>query len=79
MPLVNAAELVKAAHKGHYCIGAFNTNNLEWTRAILAGAQELNVPVIIQTSMGAAKYMGGYEFCQTMIEATVKALSLIHI
>lgn len=48
MPLVNAAELVKAAHKGHYCIGAFNTNNLEWTRAILAGAQELNVPVIIE-------------------------------
>ena len=34
MPLVNAAELVKAAHKGHYCIGAFNTNNLEWTRAM---------------------------------------------
>lgn len=76
MPLVNAAELVKAAHKGHYCIGAFNTNNLEWTRAILAGAQELNVPVIIQTSMGAAKYMGGYEFCQTMIEATVKAMGI---
>ncbi|MRT18312.1 fructose-bisphosphate aldolase, partial [Vitellibacter sp. q18] len=76
MPLVNAAELVKAAHKGHYCIGAFNTNNLEWTRAILAGAQELNVPVIIQTSMGAAKYMGGYEFCQTMIEAAVKAMDI---
>lgn len=76
MPLVNAAELVKTAHKGHYCIGAFNTNNLEWTRAILAGAQELNVPVIIQTSMGAAKYMGGYEFCQTMIEATVKAMGI---
>jgi muramoyltetrapeptide carboxypeptidase len=51
MPLVNAAELVKAAHKGHYCIGAFNTNNLEWTRAILAGAQELNVPVIIQSDL----------------------------
>ena len=67
MPLVNAAELVKAAHKGHYCIGAFNTNNLEWTRAILAGAQELNVPVIIQTSMGAAKYMGGYKTVKDLV------------
>ncbi|KRM71199.1 class II fructose-1,6-bisphosphate aldolase [Lacticaseibacillus brantae] len=76
MPLVNAAEIVKAAHEGHYAIGAFNTNNLEWTRAILAGAQEKNVPVIIQTSMGAATYMGGYEFCKTMIEATVKSMGI---
>ncbi|WP_179394141.1 class II fructose-1,6-bisphosphate aldolase [Lacticaseibacillus absianus] len=76
MPLVNGTELVKAAREGHYAIGAFNTNNLEWTRAILAGAQELNVPVIIQTSMGAAKYMGGYELCQKLIEATVKAMDI---
>jgi len=76
MPLVHGTELVQAARKGHYAIGAFNTNNLEWTRAILKGAQDLNVPVIIQTSMGAAKYMGGYELCQKLIEATVKAMDI---
>lgn len=76
MPLVNAAEIVRAAHKNKYCIGAFNTNNMEWTQAILRGAQELNVPVMIQTSMGAAKYMGGYEFCQKMISAMVKAMDI---
>ena len=76
MPLVHGTEIVAAARKGHYAIGAFNTNNLEWTRAILAGAQKMNVPVIIQTSMGAATYMGGYEFCKTMIEATVKAMDI---
>lgn len=76
MPLVHGTELVQAARKGHYAIGAFNTNNLEWTRAILRGAQELNVPVIIQTSMGAAKYMGGYELCKQLIEATVKSMSI---
>lgn len=76
MPLVHGTELFAAARKGHYAIGAFNTNNLEWTRAILAGAQEKNVPVLIQTSMGAAKYMGGYELCQKLIEATVKAMDI---
>ncbi|WDF82868.1 class II fructose-1,6-bisphosphate aldolase [Lacticaseibacillus pabuli] len=76
MPLVHGTELVQAARKGHYAIGAFNTNNLEWTRAILKGAQDLNVPVIIQTSMGAAKYMGGYELCQKLIESMVKAMDI---
>ena len=76
MPLVHGTELFAAARKGHYAVGAFNTNNLEWTRAILAGAQEKNVPVLIQTSMGAAKYMGGYELCQKLIEATVKAMDI---
>ncbi len=76
MPLVHGTELFAAARKGHYAIGAFNTNNLEWTRAILAGAQEKNVPVLIQTSMGAAKYMGGYELCKGLIEATVKAMDI---
>ena len=76
MPLVHGTELFQAARKGHYAIGAFNTNNLEWTRAILKGAQELNVPVLIQTSMGAAKYMGGYELCKQLIEATVKSMAI---
>ena len=76
MSLVHGTELFAAARKGHYAIGAFNTNNLEWTRAILGAAQELNVPVLIQTSMGAAKYMGGYELCQQLVEATIKSMNI---
>ena len=59
MSFVNAVDMTQDAYKNHYAIGAFNTNNLEWTRCILKGAQDTNTPVIIQVSMGAAKYMGG--------------------
>ena len=67
MALVSAVEMVKKAHEGHYAIPAFNTNNLEWTKAILAGIQEAKSPAIIQTSEGAAKYMGGYKTVVDMI------------
>lgn len=76
MTLVHGTEIFDAARKGHYCVGAFNTNNLEWTRAILSAAQEKNVPVLIQTSMGAAKYMGGYELCQQLIQAEMKSMDI---
>ncbi|MCP8856772.1 class II fructose-1,6-bisphosphate aldolase [Latilactobacillus fuchuensis] len=76
MSLVNGTEIFKAAREGHYAVGAFNTNNLEWTRAILAAGQETNTPILIQTSMGAAKYMGGYELCLNLVEQTVKAMNI---
>ena len=61
MVMVSATEMIKKAHEGHYAIGAFNTNNLEWTKCILAAAEQAKAPVMIQTSEGAAKYMGGYK------------------
>ena len=45
MVMVNATEMINKAHEGHYAIGAFNINNLEWTKAILAGVQKANSPV----------------------------------
>ena len=48
---VNGNAIFNDARKGHYAVGAFNTNNLEWTRAILQGAQETNTPVLIQVSI----------------------------
>ena len=36
--LVNAAQMLQSAEKGHYAVAAFNTNNLEWTRSILTAA-----------------------------------------
>ena len=59
MPLVNAKEMLTKAKAGHYAVGQFNINNLEWTKSILLTAQELNSPVILGVSEGAGKYMCG--------------------
>lgn len=61
--LVNAAEMLKKAEAGHYALGAFNTNNLEWTLAILQAAEEAKSPLILQCTAGAAKWMGGFKVC----------------
>lgn len=76
MALVNGNEIFKNARAGKYAVGAFNTNNLEWTRAILAAAEETKTPILIQTSMGAAKYMGGYELCLHLVQDTVKSMGI---
>ena len=76
MALVSAVEMVKKAHEGHYAIPAFNTNNLEWTKAILAGIQEAKSPAIIQTSEGAAKYMGGYKTVVHMVNDLYESMGI---
>lgn len=76
MALVNGNEIFSKARAGKYAVGAFNTNNLEWTRAILEAAKETNTPILIQTSMGAAKYMGGYELCLHLVQDTIKAMNI---
>ena len=79
--LVNASDMLKNAEAGHYALGAFNTNNLEWTLAILQAAEEAKSPLIMQCTGGAAKWMGSYKVCADMVKACVEALdlSLIHI
>ena len=67
MVMVNATEMINKAHEGHYAIGAFNINNIEWTKAILAGVQKANSPVILQVSESAAKYIGGYKMVVDMV------------
>ena len=76
MALVSATEMLQKARQGKYAVGAFNTNNLEWTKAILKGAQESNSPVMIQTSMGATKYMGGYKMCLHMVEDLIDSMGI---
>ena len=74
--LVNAAEMLKNAEAGHYALGAFNTNNLEWTLSILQAAEEAKSPLIMQCTGGAAKWMGGYKVCAGMVKAAVEALNI---
>ena len=73
---VNGNAIFNAARQGHYAVGAFNTNNLEWTRAILKAAQETNTPVLIQVSMGAAKYMGDYKLVKKLVEEEMRVMNI---
>ncbi|MDR1522200.1 MAG: fructose-bisphosphate aldolase [Streptococcaceae bacterium] len=61
MAIVSAKEFIQAARENGYAVGGFNTNNLEWTQAILRAAEAKKAPILIQTSIGAEKYMGGYK------------------
>ncbi len=60
MVLVPGKVLLQKAQRGGYAVGAFNTNNLEITKAIIAAAVETDSPVFLQLSSGALKY-GGFE------------------
>ena len=74
--LVSATEMLKKAKAGHYAVGHFNINNLEWTKAILLTAQELNSPVILGVSEGAGKYMTGFDTGAAMVKAMDKSLGI---
>lgn len=76
MPLVNAKEMEAKALAGHYAVGAFNINNLEWTKAILLTAQELKSPVMLGVSEGACKYMTGYKVVADMVKAMMETLNI---
>jgi len=74
--LVSAKDMLNKAKAGHYAVGQFNINNLEWTKAILLTAQELNAPVILGVSEGAGKYMTGYKTVAGMVNAMMKELNI---
>ena len=74
--LVSATEMLKKAKTGHYAVGQFNINNLEWTKAILLTAKELRSPVILGVSEGAGKYMGGYDVVVGMVNGLLKDLDI---
>ena len=76
--LVNATEMLKKAKAGHYAVGQFNINNLEWTKAILQTAQELNSPVILGVSEGAGKYMTGLFIQQDIQFIQIRAILLLN-
>ena len=76
MALVNVKEMMKKAEEGHYAIGHFNINNLEWTKSILQVAQETKTPVILGVSEGAAKYMCGFKVVADMVKAMIETLNI---
>ena len=74
--LVSAKEMLQKAKAGHYAVGQFNINNLEWTKAILLTAQENNSPVILGVSEGAGKYMTGYKTVVGMVNGMMEELNI---
>ena len=74
--LVSAKEMLEKAKAGHYAVGQFNINNLEWTKSILLTAQELNSPVILGVSEGAGKYMCGYKTVVGMVNGMLEELNI---
>ncbi len=76
MALVSAKEMLQKAKAGHYAVGQFNINNLEWTKAVLLTAQECNSPVILGVSEGAGKYMAGYKTVVGMVNGMLEELNI---
>ena len=74
--LVSAKEMLDKAKAGHYAVGQFNINNLEWTKSILQTAQENNSPVILGVSEGAGKYMCGYKTVVGMVNGMLEELKI---
>ncbi|SKA14315.1 fructose-bisphosphate aldolase, class II [Pilibacter termitis] len=76
MAVVSAEKFVQAARENGYAVGGFNTNNMEWTQAILRAAEAKKAPILVQTSMGAAKYMGGYMVARNLIANLVESMKI---
>jgi len=74
--LVPVTEMLKKAKNEKYAVGQFNINNLEWTKAILLTAQELNSPVILGVSEGAGKYMTGFKTVVGMVNGMLEELKI---
>lgn len=74
--LVSARDMLLKAKEGHYAVGQFNINNLEWTKSILLTAQELQSPVILGVSEGAGKYMTGYKTVAAMVKCMIEELNI---
>ena len=74
--LVSAKEMLDKAVEGHYAVGQFNINNLEWTKSILLTAEELKSPVILGVSEGAGKYMTGFKTVAAMVKAMMEELNI---
>ncbi|MBQ2670422.1 MAG: class II fructose-1,6-bisphosphate aldolase [Clostridia bacterium] len=74
--LVSATEMLNKAVAGKYAVGQFNINNLEWTKAILATAEECKSPVILGVSEGAGKYMTGFKTVAAMVKAMIEEMNI---
>ncbi|MDY3920110.1 MAG: class II fructose-bisphosphate aldolase [Candidatus Limivivens sp.] len=75
MPLVTSKEMLEKAQKGGYAVGAFNVENMEMVKAVIAAAEELKAPVMLQTTPSTVKY-GTLETYAAIVAAEAKKASV---
>ncbi|MFA5128431.1 MAG: ketose-bisphosphate aldolase [Patescibacteria group bacterium] len=76
MPLVHIKNLLKDASRGEYALGAFNTQNLETTLAIMRAAEENRASLVIQVSEATIDYAGLESITEIMKTAAKKEMKL---
>ena len=74
--LVSAKDMLEKARAGKYAVGHFNINNLEWAKAVLLTAEELQSPVILGVSEGGGNYMTGCKTVAAMVSAMLEELNI---
>ncbi|WP_391591914.1 Fructose-bisphosphate aldolase class II [[Mycoplasma] cavipharyngis] len=74
--LTNAKTMIEKAYLGKYAIPHININNLEWTKTTLLAAEKAKSPIIIATSLGAVKYMGGFRTVAAMLTGLIQDLKI---
>lgn len=75
MPLVTTKEMFQKAQAGQYAVGAFNVENLEMVMAVIRAAEELNAPVIMQSTPSTVKY-AGLDYYLAMAKAAAERASV---
>lgn len=75
MSLITSEKMLLEAQKGNYAVGAFNVENMEMVKAVIAAAEELNAPVILQTTPSTVKY-GSLETYYTIVAAEAKKVAV---
>lgn len=75
MPLVTSKQMLLDAQKGRYAVGAFNVENMEMVKAVIAAAEELRAPVMLQTTPSTVRY-GGLDTYSAMVRAESKKASV---
>jgi len=71
MPLVTSEKMLLYAKKGGYAVGAFNVENMEMVKAVIAAAEELHAPVMLQTTPSTVKY-ASLDMYAAMVTAEAK-------
>ncbi len=81
MPLVTSEKMLRDARKGGYAVGAFNVENMEMVKAVIAAAEELNAPVMLQTTPSTVKYASlDMYYAMVAVEAkTAKVPVCLHL
>lgn len=75
MPLVTSEKMLADAQKGAYAVGAFNVENMEMVKAVIAAAEELRAPVMLQTTPSTVKY-GTLDTYSAIVAAEAKHASV---